>query len=319
MLPAILYPGCRVVPPGRTSCSQETQPRPSSTCRFHKNPGSWKFSKKRSNFQTLAFRNSVLAALSADIDKQEEPEAEKCAWKDYWGNLVRSPFGYQSFPIEDPGYEGPNLRDQERWVKFSPHVGLVGKRKALPYAFKRLLEPPSTLIIVRARRPLGIVFEMDDAGLVRVVELVRSSRAAQQSAVARLGADPDSGAYPRVGDVLRAVTATTMDWGARAALLGDLSGSERRVVLFGADGQPWPEVQSALRSGLVADGDVEMVLDAPARAPPAEELEREAGRAALQPAAADTVPGALGEADSFNLLALATASTVIGLILAGFT
>jgi len=168
---------------------------------------------------------------------------------------------------------------------------------------------------------------MDDAGLVRVVELVRSSRAAQQSAVARLGADPDSGAYPRVGDVLRAVTATTMDWGARAALLGDLSGSERRVVLFGADGQPWPEVQSALRSGLVADGDVEMVLERPGegsasaqwRVAPAEELEREAGRAALQPAAADTVPGALGEADSFNLLALATASTVIGLILAGFT
>lgn len=68
-----------------------------------------------------------------------------------------------------------------------------------------------------------------------------------------------------MGDVMRAITATTMDWGASTEITGDLSGSERRVVLFGADGQRWSEVQAALRSGLVSDGDVELILERPGR------------------------------------------------------
>jgi hypothetical protein len=51
--------------------------------------------------------------------------------------------------------------------------------------------------------------------------------------------------------------------------LGDLSGTKRAVVLFGADDQPWGKTVGALTSGLRADGPVTLVLerdDDPARA-----------------------------------------------------
>lgn len=232
----------------------------------------------------------------------------------------------------------------------------MGARKPKPYAFKRVLAPPSTLVSVRMPRPLGITFEMDEKGCVtarpvlnpcpplaprqrachdaahglplrytRVVELVRNSKAAQQSSIARLGAGPESGAYTAVGDVLRGATATTMDWGGRTKLTGDLSGSQRRVVLFGADGQSWAEVQGALRSGQVADGEVELVLERPgAGSPDADgfrqsdaELELLAATAAARQQA--TIPGTLNEADSFNYAILASVAAVLLLFLSGFS
>lgn len=158
-----------------------------------------------------------------------------------------------------------------------------------------------------------------------MVELVRNSKAAQQSSVARLGAAPESGAYAAVGDVLRGVTATTMDWGGRTKLTGDLSGSQRRVVLFGADGQSWAEVQDALRSGQVADGEVELVLERPGLGSPdadwgresEAELELMAATAAAREAAA--IPGTLNEADSFNYAIIATAGAALLLFVSGFT
>ena len=65
----------------------------------------------------------------------------------------------------------------------------------------------------------------------------------------------------RRGDVLRAFTSSTISFGPRAQLLGDLSGSKRAVVLFGADGQSWVKTISALKSGLVADGPVTLLLE----------------------------------------------------------
>lgn len=49
-------------------------------------------------------------------------------------------------------------------MKFSPAVGPVGERKPMPYAFQRILPPPSRLVAVKLPRPLGITFEMDDQG-----------------------------------------------------------------------------------------------------------------------------------------------------------
>ena len=148
--------------------------------------------------------------------------------------------------------------------------------------------------------------------------------------------------YGQVGDVLRAVTATKVEWGNRTELTGDLTGSERRVVLFGADGQSWPKVQGALRSGLIADGDVELVLErqqTPQMGTVQQsesagsgawrgsvgltegELKRRAAEdeARMLSRTATQVPGALDEASSFNLASFALAATTVGLFLAGFS
>ena len=96
----------------------------------------------------------------------------------------------------------------------------------------------------------------------RVSDFVRGSRAGRADAVARLQAPASVGASaPRRGDILRAFTTSTLSYGPRAQLLGDLSGTKRAVVLFGADNQPWGKTISALKSGLVADGPVTLILE----------------------------------------------------------
>lgn len=254
------------------------------------------------------------------------PSVDERPWKDYWGNFVRAPIGYESFLIQDPQLEinGTSASDPEKWFKFTPEVGAVGKRKPLPFAFQRVLAPPSTLVSVRMERPLGITFEMDDAGRTRVVELVRNSKAAQQSAVARLGAGPSSGSFAQVGDVLRGVTATTMVWGKRTELTGDLTGSQRRVILFGADGQSWSDVQGALRSGYVADGAVELILERPGAGSTDSvwqvqtEAELELLAAMAQAKEMEKIPGVLNEADSFNVALIAIAASTLLLFVSGF-
>ena len=105
-------------------------------------------------------------------------------------------------------------------------------------------------------------------------------------------------------------------------------------------------MQGALRSGLVADGDVELVLERQALAQAAgaaaaagadgtgaaaggggwttlteEELERRAAEdeERMLARAAAKVPGSLDEDSSFNLVAFGFAATTIGLFLAGFS
>ena len=36
---------------------------------------------------------------------------------------------------------------------------------------------------------------------------------------------------------------------------------ERAIVVYGADGQRWPQIATALKRGLVADGEVTLVLE----------------------------------------------------------
>ena len=93
--------------------------------------------------------------------------------------------------------------------------------------------------------------------------LRRGSRAGRAAAVAQLqGLNENAGARaPKRGDVVRAFTTTTLSYGPRAQLLGDLSGTKRAVVLFGADDQPWGKTIGALKSGLVADGAVTLILE----------------------------------------------------------
>jgi len=112
-------------------------------------------------------------------------------------------------------------------------------------------------------RPLGVVVERDTDGRVRVADFVEGSRAGRAAAVAQLqGLNENAGARaPKRGDVVRAFTTTTLSYGPRAQLLGDLSGTKRAVVLFGADDQPWGKTIGALKSGLVADGAVTLILE----------------------------------------------------------
>jgi hypothetical protein len=149
-------------------------------------------------------------------------------------------------------------------------VGIVGKKRERVFALRKVLGSrggvagvESDVFVVTMDRPLGVVVERDVDGRVRVADFVEGSRAGRAAAVAQLqGLNENSGARAaRRGDVIRAFTTTTLSYGPRAQLLGDLSGTKRAVVLFGADDQPWGKTIGALKSGLVADGPVTLILE----------------------------------------------------------
>lgn len=157
-------------------------------------------------------------------------------------------------------------------------VGIVGRKRERVFALRKTLGSVggvagvnSEVFAVTMDRPLGVVVERDTDGRVRVADFVEGSRAGRAAAVAQLqGLNENAGARaPKRGDVVRAFTTTTLSYGPRAQLLGDLSGTKRAVVLFGADDQPWGKTIGALKSGLVADGAVTLILERdldPARA-----------------------------------------------------
>ena len=158
------------------------------------------------------------------------------------------------------GYYYDAVRDTDIGERVKVEVGLVGKRvKRTFFLPKTLSNGESDIVEVTMERPLGIVFEPDTEGRVRVADFVDGSRAGRAAAVASLS--PAGAQAASRGDVLRAFTASTVSFGPRAQLLGDLSGSKRAVVLFGADGQSWTKTTSALTSGLVADGPVTLLLE----------------------------------------------------------
>ena len=157
-------------------------------------------------------------------------------------------------------------------------VGIVGKRRERVFALRKTLGrrdgvagAASEVFAVTMERPLGVVVERDTDGRTRVADFVEGSRAGRAAAVAQLqGLNETAGARaPKRGDVVRAFTTTTLSYGPRAQLLGDLSGTKRVVVLFGADDQPWGKTIGALKNGLIADGPVTLILERdldPARA-----------------------------------------------------
>ena len=149
-------------------------------------------------------------------------------------------------------------------------VGIVGRKRERVFALRKTLGSvggvagvESEVFAVTMDRPLGVVVERDTDGRVRVADFVEGSRAGRAAAVAQLqGLNENAGARaPKRGDVVRAFTTTTLSYGPRAQLLGDLSGTKRAVVLFGADDQPWGKTIGALKSGLVADGAVTLILE----------------------------------------------------------
>ena len=149
-------------------------------------------------------------------------------------------------------------------------VGIVGRKRERVFALRKTLGSvggvagvASEVFAVTMDRPLGVVVERDTDGRVRVADFVEGSRAGRAAAVAQLqGLNENAGARaPKRGDVVRAFTTTTLSYGPRAQLLGDLSGTKRAVVLFGADDQPWGKTIGALKSGLVADGAVTLILE----------------------------------------------------------
>ena len=179
--------------------------------------------------------------------------------------MVYSPRGYF--------YDG--VREGAGGERFKVDVGVVGSRRTRTFALRKRLSSKSggsgssSLVLATLERPLGITFEPDTEGRARVSGLVPGSVAQRADAVARLGPGLEKSPSPRRGDVLRACTASVVSFGPRANLLGDLSGTKRAVVLFGADDQPWGKTVGALTSGLRADGPVTLVLerdDDPARA-----------------------------------------------------
>lgn len=192
---------------------------------------------------------------------EPEPEPSFDAAEDYErddsGRVVYAPRGFF--------YDG--VRPSDGGERFKVDVGIVGARRRRTFALRKRLfrekgEECSDLVEVTMERPLGITFEPDTEGRVRVSDFVRGSRAGRADAVARLQAPASVGASaPRRGDILRAFTTSTLSYGPRAQLLGDLSGTKRAVVLFGADDQPWGKTISALKSGLVADGPVTLILE----------------------------------------------------------
>lgn len=139
-------------------------------------------------------------------------------------------------------------------------VGKVGGIQPRTFLFEKVLPQPSELVVARLSRPLGIVFEEDArAGRAIIAELVPGGHA--ERLWRRASLDPGFAATaPAVGDVLRACTATNIVYPTGALMFGAQK-PERAVVVFGADGQRWPAVAAALKKGLVADGDVTLVLE----------------------------------------------------------
>lgn len=131
------------------------------------------------------------------------------------------------------------------------------------YVFDRVLPPSdgasSTILSVTQDRPLGIVFEPDADGLVRVADFVAGSQAAKANDVASLA--PFGAQCAKRGDVLRGFTGVQVSFKTTASITGDLSGAKRVRTLYGADGQGWGEVCAALTNGRKADGPVTLVLE----------------------------------------------------------
>lgn len=203
----------------------------------------------------LAFRPKAPSSDSAVFDDPktgvvfEAPQGIEPA-RDQKGELAFRAVSYTPWPV-DAGAGGEAIRI---------NVGIVGATEPRTFLFDKILPQPSKLVVVRLPRPLGIIFEEDRrTNRAVVAELVPGSHAEQRQRRAAL--DPGLAATaPQEGDVLRACTATNIVYPTGALMFGAQT-PERAIVTFGADQQTWPKVAAALKRGLVADGDVTLVLE----------------------------------------------------------
>lgn len=157
-------------------------------------------------------------------------------------------------------YDGERVTPAWQSLAGTPPSERLGRgAKSRTYVFERVLPTSSEIVSVTAERPLGIVFEEDADGRVRVSEFIPGSRAAKAAEVASLA--PFGAQCCRKGDILRAFTATQVVYKTTAALTGDLSGTKRVRTLYGADDKDWKDVSAALANGRVADGPVTIVVE----------------------------------------------------------
>ena len=172
---------------------------------------------------------------------------------------VWRPSGYSVFQLTPAEVE--QAYDDGSVLKVD--VGPVGRTRRRAFSISPILDGPSKIVTITAERPLGVVFAEDTKGRVRVEELVEDGEAARAAAVAKLNGRSDS--FLAVGDVLRASTASVVSVprGAGAQLLGNLDGSARVIILYGADSQPAEKTLQALRQGKVADGPCTLVVERP--------------------------------------------------------
>ncbi|CAL6446581.1 unnamed protein product [Bathycoccus prasinos] len=176
-------------------------------------------------------------------EEQEAIEAlEAILEKDKFKKLVYEPQGYLLQTVQE-GQSGERVTIERKFL------------------FKKVLATESSIIAYEALRPLGIVFEVDTFGFLRVVDFNPTSKAYQRDAVQRLQPATSMSQSPAIGDVLRGFTAVSIKYGPRAALLGDLSGTKRMVVTYGVDNQTSRSIFKALASGTVADGPMTLVLE----------------------------------------------------------
>lgn len=186
-------------------------------------------------------------------EEQEAIEAlEAILEKDKFKKLVYEPQGYLLQTVQE-GQSGERVT-----IEVGPTAEKKSQRKFL---FKKVLATESSIIAYEALRPLGIVFEVDTFGFLRVVDFNPTSKAYQRDAVQRLQPATSMSQSPAIGDVLRGFTAVSIKYGPRAALLGDLSGTKRMVVTYGVDNQTSRSIFKALASGTVADGPMTLVLE----------------------------------------------------------
>jgi hypothetical protein len=157
-------------------------------------------------------------------------------------------------------YDGQKLAAPWASTATTPATERRGqKERAYVFDSSALDGAPSKIVSVTSTRPLGIIFEPDAQGRIRVADFVRGSDADKAASVARLS--PQGADCARRGDVLRAFTATQVSFTTTGALLGDLSGTKRVRTLYGCDGESWERACAALTNGRVADGPVTLVLE----------------------------------------------------------
>lgn len=177
--------------------------------------------------------------------------------RDRYGELAFKAVSYTPWPVQAGDDAGEPIRIE---------VGTVGKIQLRTFLFEKILPQPSQLIVVKLPRPLGIIFEEDSrSGRAVLAEIVPGGNADQLSKRASL--DPGLAATaPKKGDILRACTATNIVYRTGALMFGAQT-PERAIVVYGADREKWPAVATALQRGLVADGEVTLVLERRVYAP----------------------------------------------------
>lgn len=181
----------------------------------------------------------------------ESPKGTEPA-RDRYGELAFKAISWTPWPV-DSKTQGEAVRLE---------VGPVGSKVPRTFIFeKRYLQKnmPSVIVVTQLERPLGIVFEEGPGGEARVAELIPGGNA--DRLMRQTSLDPAlSKMAPRVGDILRACTATNVVYQTGALLFG-AQRPQRTIVVYGADEQRWPNVAAALTRGLVADGKVTLVLE----------------------------------------------------------